>query len=293
MTEIAGRGRALATLAAAGGAGVVGLYLVFVRTPIGQRWDDRALLGGQLASLDSRQALTAALHGVRISTIVLMIVLLLVIGLVRKRLVTAVTMAAAFGFSILSAEVLKQVLPRRDLAPELNAYVDNGNIDTYPSGHATIAMGFALALIVVSSPRYRTAAAAFGMAWAAAVPMAALAAGWHRPSDVMGGMALALMWLAGATAIALRRRGIIDTIPGSTRLLPLIAAAVAIGALIALTAWVLAGDSQEVPVSGGLVAFVSAEILIALVAVLVVSVFAYVVRGLSFPHRGNTSPIAS
>lgn len=293
MTEIASRGRAIATLAAASGASVIGLYLVFVRTPIGQRWDDRALLGGQLASLDSRQALTAALHGIRISTIVLMIALLLVIGLVRRRLVTAVSMAVAFGFSILSAEVLKRVLPRRDLAPELNAYVDNGNIDTYPSGHATIAMGFALALIVVSSPRYRTAAAAFGMAWAAAVPVAALAAGWHRPSDVMGGMALALMWLAGSTAIAVRRRGIVGPVPRSTRLLPLIAAAVVIGAVAALTVWVLAGDPQEVPVGGGLVAFVSAEILIALVAVLAASVFTYVVRGLSFPHRGSDSPVAS
>lgn len=273
MTGIAGRGRALSTLAAAGGAGVVGLYLVFVRTPIGQRWDDRALLGGQLASLDSRQALTAALHGVRISTIVLMIVLLLVIGLVRKRLVTAVTMAAAFGFSILSAEVLKQVLPRRDLAPELNAYVDNGNIDTYPSGHSTIAMAFALGLLVVASPRYRSAVATFGMLWAAAIPMAALAAGWHRPSDVLGGMALALMWLAAAGAIVVMRYP--DSASSvSPRHLAAIAGVILAGCTGALGLWIWWGDPSQVPVGGGFIAFTVAALGIALTAVAIVGMYA-------------------
>ena len=293
MSALQARVRGLTILAALGGIGLVCLYIVFVRTPIGQRWDDRALLGGLLASDEARRALTSALHGIRISTLILMLVLLVAISLVRRTLIIAIGAALAFGGAVISAEVLKRVLPRRDLAPELNAYVDKGNIDTYPSGHSTIAMGFALALIVVSSPRVRTAVAAFGMAWAAAVPMATLAAGWHRPSDVVGGMALSLMWLAGATAFAVRRVGSVGPNPRWTRLLPLIGVGVLVGVAACLLVWVIAGDPQAVPVGGGLLAFISAQALIALTAIVVASAFTYVLRGLSFQRHRSGSPVAA
>lgn len=292
MNELRARVRGLAVLAILGGIGLIGLYLIFVRTPIGQRWDDRALLGGLLASEDARRALTSALHGIRISTLILMVALLVVISLLRHRLVTGLSAAVAFGGAVLSAEILKRVLPRRDLAPELNAYVDKGNIDTYPSGHSTIAMGFALALIVVSAPRYRTAVAAFGMAWGAVIPMATLAAGWHRPSDVLGGVALALMWLAGMTAFLSHRYGRLGQIPGSTRRLPLLGAGILLIPIAALIVWIVVGDTQAIPVGGGLLAFTIAEASIAIAAVVIVGLFTYLVRGLSFRHQGSGSPVS-
>jgi membrane-associated phospholipid phosphatase len=282
MSDLSPRVRALTWLAVAGGVGLLGFYLVFVWVPLGQRWDDRALLGGQLASLEHRQLLTSALHGIRISTIGLMVVLLLVIGLVRRQLPTAIIVIVAFGGAVLSAEVLKLTLPRRDLAPELNAYVDNGNIDTYPSGHATIAMGFALALVIIASPRYRPAAAAFGMLWAAAISMAALAAGWHRPSDVLGGMSLALMWLAAAGAITVARYGHLHPSGKPARdAIPIAAAALLICAA-ALGAWIWWGDPSSVPVAGGYLAFVIAQAGVACVAVAIVTVWAAALRRVDF-----------
>ena len=283
--DIRPRLHGLIALTISGGIGLVGLYIVFVRLPIGQRWDDRALLGGLLASDEARRVLTSALHGIRISTLILMVALLIVIGLIRHRIATAILVAMAFGASIASAEVLKFVLPRRDLAPELNAYVDNGNIDTYPSGHATIAMAFALALIVVSSPRYRTAVAAFGMVWAATVPMMALAAGWHRPSDVLGGMALALMWLGGATALSVSRFGSVGRAPDSSRLTAWIGVGALVMCAVGLGAWISLGTASNVPVGGGFAAFVIAEIAIALAAVATVGGFAYLVRGVTFDRQ--------
>lgn len=283
---LSGRVRGLAWCAAVGAVGLVALYLVFVRTPIGQRWDDRALLGGQVIGLDQRRFLTSVLHEIRVSTIILAIVLLIVIGLLRRRLAAALMATAAFGASIVSAEVLKRILPRNDLAPELNSYVDNGNIDTYPSGHATIAMGFALAVLIVSSPRARLPVSAFGMVWAASVSVAALAAGWHRPSDLAGGMALALAFVATAAAFATRRYGHLSAAAPSTRW----AVPIGAGAFILVTAasllWIARGDSANVTVGGALPAFIIAEIVLALLAIVVVGLFAHLLRGLSFDRTG-------
>lgn len=285
MSALTPRLRGLVTLTGVAGAAVIGLYVIFVRLPIGQRWDDRALLGGLLASEDARKALTAALHGIRISTLILMVALLLAVGLLRHRFAIALLATLGFGGAVISAEVLKRILPRRDLAPELNAYVDNGNIDTYPSGHSTIAMGFALALILVTSPRYRTPVAVVAMLWAAAVPMAALAAGWHRPSDVLGGMALGLSWLAGMATVAVLRSGRVLPTPPSVRVLPLAGATVIAVCTVGLLAWLWRGDPSAIPVGGGLAAFTVAEVAIALVAVASVGLYAAALREVAFDRR--------
>lgn len=282
MSDVAARVRGLAVLSVSAGIAVIGLYVVFVRLPIGQRWDDRALLGGLLASEEARKALTAALHGIRISTLILMVAVILVIGLARRRLLVALVATAAFAGAIVSAEVLKRVLPRRDLAPELNAYVDKGNIDTFPSGHSTIAMGFALALILVTSPRYRAPVAFFAMVWAAAVPMATLAAGWHRPSDVLGGMALALAFVSGAAAVLTHLDGRVGPTPSSMRSLPVTGVAVIAVCVAVLLLWIGTGDPSAIPIGGGFAAFTLAEVAIALVAVVSLGVYARSLRGLSF-----------
>ena len=64
-------------------------------------------------------------------------------------------------------------------------------LKTFPSGHATIATGFVIALIFVSSPRWRPTLALAGAVWISLVCSGTLAAGWHRPSDAVGGVALA------------------------------------------------------------------------------------------------------
>ena len=288
---LAPRARAYAWLSVLAGLVLVGCYAVLVRTPIGQRWDDRSLLGGQIASLSARQQLTSYLHEIRISTIVLAIVVLLVIGLLRRRLATALIAVLAVGGAVISAEILKRVLPRRDLAPELNSYIDNGNIETYPSGHATIAMSFALAVLVVSSPRARSYVVPFAMLWAVGVPMAALAAGWHRPSDLIGGMALAMLFLAAATAIITYRYAQIHNTPLTVRWLFVSGLMALVIAMAALLLWFTRGDTASVQVGGAIPAFVFGEIAIAITALAAVGLFAFLLRDLSFDqHTGSPDP---
>ena len=282
------RTRAFAWLACASALAALCLYVVFIRTPHGQRWDDRAYLGSLLASLEARQRVTSILHEISISTLVFMVILLLVIGLLRKRLATGILTAIAFGGAVLSAEVLKRVLHRPDLASDMNSLVNETNIDTYPSGHATIAISFALGLQIVSSLRARLAVAALGMLWAAWISMAALVAGWHRPSDIAGGIALGTCWMAGAAALATRRRGRLGAPTGDIRWLPAIAGGALLLALVVVTFWISRGDPTQIPVTGGLPAFLLGQALIGAVAIGAVALFAYLLRGLSFDSRGRT-----
>lgn len=281
-TTLASARRSFAILAATSAVLALSLYIVFVRTPIGQRWDDRAYLGSLLASLEARQRITSILHEIRISTIVLMVILLLVIGLLRRRFATAVITAVAFGGAVLSAEILKRVLHRPDLAPDMNSLINESNIDTFPSGHATIATAFALGLLIVSSLRARLWIATFGMLWAAGISTAALIAGWHRPSDVMGGIALATAWLAAATALTTGRFGRIRSVGDTVRWLIPIGTAVLLLALGLLLAWIARGDTSQIPVGGGLTAFIAGAAIVAASAITVVGVFAYLLRDLSF-----------
>jgi len=276
------RARGFTVLAILAGACAVLLYLVFVRTPIGQRWDDRAYLGSLVASLESRQRITSILHEIRISTLVLMVILLLVIGLLRRRFATAVITAVAFGGAVLSAEVLKRVLHRPDLAPDMNSLINESNIDTFPSGHATIATAFALGLLIVSSLRARLWIATFGMLWAAGISTASLIAGWHRPSDLIGGIALATAWLAAATAFTTGRFGRIRSVGDAVRWLIPVGAGVLLLAVGVLLAWISRGDTGQIPVGGGLAAFFVGAAIVATSAITVVGVFAYLLRDLSF-----------
>jgi membrane-associated phospholipid phosphatase len=72
--------------------------------------------------------------------------------------------------------------------------------EAYPSGHTTAAMSFALALVIVSSPRWRPLAAAAGGVLTVAMVFSLLVLGSHYPSDVAGGLLVATGWACLSTA---------------------------------------------------------------------------------------------
>ncbi len=71
---------------------------------------------------------------------------------------------------------------------------------------ATIATAFAIALLLVSSPRWRPMVGLAGALWVSLVCSATLAAGWHRPSDAVGGVALATGFMAISGGLLVSRR---------------------------------------------------------------------------------------
>jgi len=66
--------------------------------------------------------------------------------------------------------------------------------EAWPSGHTTAVMSFALALLIVSPPRLRPLAAAFGGLLTVATVYSILMLGWHYPSDIVGGLLIATAW---------------------------------------------------------------------------------------------------
>ncbi|HEV7174532.1 MAG TPA: phosphatase PAP2 family protein [Solirubrobacteraceae bacterium] len=79
---------------------------------------------------------------------------------------------------------------------------------SWPSGHATAAMSFALCAVLAAPARLRPLVAALGAAFAVAVCYSFLALAWHYPSDVLGGFLVATTWtlLAVAALLAVPQR---------------------------------------------------------------------------------------
>ena len=109
---------------------------------------------------------------------------------------------------MLAAELLKRFLPRPELDGQWEQYLVDKAIDTFPSGHVTIATAFVLALLLVSPPRLRAWIAGIGSVLVAWVGMGVVIAGWHRPSDSVGGALLAAACMAMASLILVSRRAI-------------------------------------------------------------------------------------
>jgi membrane-associated phospholipid phosphatase len=119
--------------------------------------------------------------------------------------------AFAVGAILLGANVTTQLLKPLLAAPRPGSLF--GGVSplpsaSWPSGHSTAAMSFALALVVVSPARARPVIAALGAAFAVVVGYSLLAAGKHYPSDVLGGFLVAATWslVAVATLLATERR---------------------------------------------------------------------------------------
>jgi membrane-associated phospholipid phosphatase len=180
-------------------------YLVMVQTDFGQTFGDSAYLGRLVESKSARETARGILNVITVATIALMLVVLVAIGLFRRQILASAVAGGSFFAAIAAAEVLKRVLPR----PEISVLESSTKFDgfnTFPSGHATIATAFALALLLISSPRCRPTVALAGALWVSLVCSGTLAAGWHRPSDAVGGVALATGIMAISGGLLVSRR---------------------------------------------------------------------------------------
>lgn len=120
----------------------------------------------------------------------------------------AVRIAAAVIGAVVSAELLKHFLPTAAGASPVGQIVAGGS---FPSGHATIATGFALAVASTLNPKLARRCWGPLVAWVSLVAAGTVAAGWHRPSDAVGGVLLGVTWHS-----ALVRRRAADEAEGVT-----------------------------------------------------------------------------
>lgn len=174
-------------------------YLFFVRTTIGQELDDAALAGGEL---EPQGVITEAwdeLDVISVASLAGACVVIGVIALARRRFALAFAALATIGIANVATQLLKRVvLPRPDL-------IGAGDLNSLPSGHATVAATVSVGLVMVTAPRWRSITALVTMLFPISIAVAVVTAGWHRPSDSIAAfcvvLAVATTTLAAAVAL--------------------------------------------------------------------------------------------
>ena len=177
-------------------------YLFFVRTEIGQNFDDIAFDGRAVEDPEVTRIANELLHTVTRSTLIILTGAIVLFALARRRMLLAVAAGAAITASVVTTEVLKHFLDR----PQLDD-VAGIAFNSFPSGHATIGMSLSLGIVMVAPRRWRWVAMLVAAALAIGFGVGVLATGWHRPSDTIGAYLVCTTWFSVATALLLRWRG--------------------------------------------------------------------------------------
>jgi PAP2 superfamily len=212
---------------------VLGGYLLFVNTRWGQMIDNSAYAGRKIISPALIEYDHLILSAVSVTTLVVAIVLILVVGALRRCLTAAAIIAVGFAGAVAGGELLKHRLPRHALVPNDTQLPLDLQRQTYPSGHTTIGTSLAIALILISSTRWRPWMSVMAGFLSASFATGVLFVGWHRPSDALGGIFWSgfFMSLAALPVIALRGKPIRGVQPAAgtlSSILLVIVAAMAI-----------------------------------------------------------------
>jgi membrane-associated phospholipid phosphatase len=194
---------ALWWLAALYGLAVVGAYVFFVRSGLGQRLDDAAFLGRDAVRRGFAQDAESLLGGLGISALAAALAVVGVVAFWRGRVdLSALVLVAVVGANT-TTQVLKHfVLERPLLIPDAFRLANS-----YPSGHVTAVASLALAAVLVTPGRARSVVGLVGSCAGFVTGLATVIAGWHRPSDVIGAWLVVGLWAALATAVVVAVSG--------------------------------------------------------------------------------------
>ncbi|GAA3699596.1 hypothetical protein GCM10022377_10770 [Zhihengliuella alba] len=167
-------------------------FWLFVLTPMGQQVDDDALRGANvfLAARDEARLPALALLGElpRISA-VLGAIALVTSAIVHRSVTAPLITLLGTGGALLTTQLLKhELLARPDMG------ISEATVNSFPSGHTTLAAASMFAVYAVVTPRWRPLVALLGGAFSAVAGMATLVLGWHRPADIVGAYLIAAAW---------------------------------------------------------------------------------------------------
>jgi membrane-associated phospholipid phosphatase len=245
--------------------GVAVTYHVFVRTSLGQAVDTAALRGADVDHPRAVELMSRALNGTTPVSLVLVCLAAAAIGVVRRRPDLAVGAAVLVLGANLSTQLLKTRLDR----PELDGFPAP---NSFPSGHTTAAASVAFALVLVLPHAIRGMVALFGAAYVMVIAVATVWAEWHRPSDTIAALLVALAWGAFAAAVLrlrrLRRAGAVERPNRLATLLFLVTGAIAaVAALLGVIAVAMSERVTPDLVSGRFAFLTGAAAITAVVAV--------------------------
>jgi PAP2 superfamily len=220
-------------------------YLALVNTIWGHTIDNAGYFGRQIMARAVIEYDHHILGAVSIPMLTVAMLIILLVGAIRRCLLGAVIVTAGFaGGAVAGAERLKHFLPWHPLVPADTHLAIDLQRETYPSGHTTIGTSLAIALILVSSPRWRPWLAVLAGFVTASFATGVLFAGWHRPSDALGGIVWSgfCMSLAALAAVTLRGH-LIRPIQHASR--ALMVSTLLIAVLIAAVTWFAAASAGD------------------------------------------------
>ncbi|GAA2190000.1 hypothetical protein GCM10009848_37070 [Micromonospora lupini] len=128
----------------------------------------------------------------------------LAVGLLGRRLLAGVAGVGMVLCAVATAGAVKSALPRPDFAIE-----GSTTHNSFPSGHVAVATALVLAFLLVLPGWARRLFVVPGAAGVSVIGAATMIAGWHRFSDVLGGVLLSMALFCLASA-ALTVRGVDD-----------------------------------------------------------------------------------
>ncbi|HEX4436895.1 MAG TPA: phosphatase PAP2 family protein [Solirubrobacteraceae bacterium] len=123
-------------------------------------------------------------------------VALVAFALAEARPRVALAVASVLALAPFTAEQLKPLLAHTH---DRVGYMTVGPA-SWPSGHSTAATALALCAVLVAPAAWRKVVAAIGAVFVIAVGISLLILAWHMPSDVLGGVLVASLWMALAVA---------------------------------------------------------------------------------------------
>lgn len=218
--RVGGLARPLLALLAAAlcAAVIVALARTAVGTASGQRLDQLILSGAKSHSGPLSQYAQEAVGSVSLPVIGTLLALAAVLVLIRRRLSLLVPLTVLVLGANLSTQMIKHVLVTREaLGPGIEI-----TPNSFPSGHTTLAATAMIALVLASGPA-RVVLAPIGALWTVAAGLGTLVLGWHRPSDVIGAIAVAATWtflvlaMDGLHTRRRRRRALAESSAGHGR----------------------------------------------------------------------------
>jgi membrane-associated phospholipid phosphatase len=177
------------------------IYGVGVWTVPGQRFEDAVLRAADLGTGTAEQTRAIViLDAITVPLVVAAGILLMLICALRRRLFLGFMSVGMIAASIVTTELIQRFLQR----PILLAHGVRREDQSFPSGHATVAMAVMCSLVMVVPYRLRGVVVLLSSLWAASVGIATVTASWHRPSDTIGADLIVVCYVCVAVAVLAR-----------------------------------------------------------------------------------------
>jgi len=262
---------------------LAGVYVIALWTHAGQSLEDAVLSAASAKMPGTDQAALAIrlLSTVRTKTMLAAVVVIVAVGLIRRRTRLGLLAAGVIAASALTTEVLQRVVSR----PVLLAGGIRREDQSFPSGHTATAMAILVGVVLVVPVRYRLLAAIVLAPWSLGMGVATVTAGWHRPSDTVGSDLIVLIYACAAVFLLARLGQVREAAP--PRGVRVVAAAGGV-LVVALTTGLLITGVSGFSISRALVFTAAVATLVVLLALV-----EGVDLGSSTPPSAPPSPDAS